>query len=140
MLRILLGGLFLISGLSKLGQTLQTLAAIYSYQIVLPDALAWSIAQMLPPLEILLGAMVIAGLWQRVTVPFMALLLGLFTALTAQAWWRGLAIDCGCFDWEAVHPTLAVLSTAGGSTLRNLVLLALVGLLARWRHQLQSAA
>jgi hypothetical protein len=50
--------------------------------------------------------------------------------LTGQAWWRELDIDCGCFDFASIHPALAVLGTPGGATVRNLVLLALVGVLA----------
>ena len=53
-----------------------------------------------------------------------------FTALTAQAWWRELPIDCGCLDLSAWHPSLAALTTPGGATLRNLFLLGLTTLLA----------
>lgn len=138
-LRLLLGGIFLMAGWSKLGMTMQTLAAIYSYQIVLPDGLAQAVAVALPWVEILLGALIVIGLWPRVTPIAAALVLGAFTVLTAQAWWRGLAMDCGCLDWEAIHPTLAVLSTAGGATLRNLVLLGLAGLLTWLQRQPQRA-
>jgi uncharacterized membrane protein YphA (DoxX/SURF4 family) len=123
--RLLLGGLFLAAGLSKIGSPLQTLAAIYSYQIVIPDWVANTIAHTLPWLEILLGIGLVAGLWLPVTTCCAAAVLTVFTALTAQAWWRGLDIDCGCVDLSAVHPALAALSTPGGATLRNLVLLAL---------------
>jgi hypothetical protein len=63
------------------------------------------------------------------TLAATAVVLLFFTALTAQAWWRGLEIDCGCLDFSALHPALAVLGTPGGATLRNMVLLALTGLL-----------
>ncbi len=138
-LQLALGGLFILAGLSKLGQTLQTLAVIYSYQIVLPDALAQMVAHILPPGEILLGVMVIIGWRPRVTLTLMALLLSAFTVLTAQAWWRGLSMDCGCFDWNTLHPSLAILSTPGGATLRNVMLLALVGTLAWLQCQLHSS-
>jgi len=128
-IRILLGGLFLAAGLSKVGQPLQTLATVYSYQIVLPDWLAETVAHTLPWMEILLGIGLLAGLWLPVTVVWSAAVLLVFTVLTAQAWWRELPIDCGCIDLSALHPALAVLSTPGGATLRNLVLLALCGVL-----------
>ncbi len=128
-IRLLLGGLFLAAGLSKVGAPLQTLAAIYSYQIVIPDWVANTIAHTLPWMEILLGIGLIAGLWLPVTVGWTAAVLAVFTVLTTQAWWRELPIDCGCIDLSALHPALAALSTPGGATLRNLVLLALCGVL-----------
>ncbi|MBU3664729.1 MAG: DoxX family membrane protein [Chthoniobacterales bacterium] len=134
-IRILLGGLFLAAGLSKVGAPLQTLATVYSYQIVLPDWLANTIAHTLPWMEILLGLGLIAGLWLPVTVGWTAATLAVFTALTAQAWWRELPIDCGCIDLSAIHPALAALTTPGGATMRNLVLLVLCGVLLRWSRE-----
>ena len=128
-IRILLGGLFLAAGLSKVGAPLQTLATVYSYQIVLPDWVANTVAHTLPWMEILLGLGLLAGLWLPVTVGWTAAVLLVFTVLTAQAWWRELPIDCGCIDLSALHPALAALSTPGGATLRNLVLLVLCGVL-----------
>ena len=130
LMRLLLGGLFLAAGLSKLGAPLQTLASIYAYQIVVPDWLASTIATTLPWMEILVGLAVLAGLWLPVALGWTASMLVSFTVLTAQAWWRGLPIDCGCVDLSELHPALAVLNTPGGAALRNLVLLALTGALA----------
>jgi len=123
-LRLVLGGLFLAAGLSKVGAPLQTLANIYAYQIVIPDWVANTVAHALPWMEILLGLAMIAGLWLPVTTGWIAIMLLGFTALTAQAWWRELPIDCGCVDLSTLHPALAALSTPGGAALRNIVLLA----------------
>ncbi len=129
-LRLLLGGIFLWAGLSKVGEPMQTLATIYSYQIVVPDGLALAIAHTLPWLEILIGVALLLGLIMPFTLAATAAVLLAFTALTAQAWWRELPIDCGCLDLSALHPALAVLTTPGGATLRNLVLLVMTGVLA----------
>ncbi len=129
-LRLLLGGIFLWAGLSKVGEPMQTLATIYSYQIVVPDGLASAIAHTLPWLEILIGAALLLGLVMPFTLAATAAVLLAFTALTAQAWWRELPIDCGCLDLSALHPAFAVLTTPGGATLRNLVLLGMTGVLA----------
>lgn len=128
-LRVVLGWIFLAAGWSKIGQTMPTLASIYSYQIVIPDVLAEFFAMVLPWVELLLAVLLLAGLFFPWTLLATAAVLAGFTALTAQAWWRELDIDCGCFDFGAIHPALAVLSTPGGATVRNLVLLSLVGLL-----------
>ncbi|MGA0849213.1 MAG: MauE/DoxX family redox-associated membrane protein [Chthoniobacterales bacterium] len=129
-LRLLLGGIFLWAGLSKVGEPMQTLATIYSYQIVVPDGLALAIAHALPWLEILIGVALLLGLIMPFTLAATAAVLLAFTALTAQAWWRELPIDCGCLDLSALHPAFAVLTTPGGATLRNLVLLGITGVLA----------
>ncbi len=129
-LRLLLGGIFLWAGLSKVGEPMQTLATIYSYQIVVPDGLALAIAHALPWLEILIGVALLLGLIMPFTLAATAAVLLAFTALTAQAWWRELPIDCGCLDLSALHPAFAVLTTPGGATLRNLVLLVMTGVLA----------
>jgi uncharacterized membrane protein YphA (DoxX/SURF4 family) len=129
-LRLLLGGIFLWAGLSKVAEPMQTLATIYSYQIVVPDGLASAIAHTLPWLEILIGAALLLGLVMPFTLAATAAVLLAFTALTAQAWWRELPIDCGCLDLSALHPAFAVLTTPGGATLRNLVLLGMTGVLA----------
>jgi len=129
-LRLLIGGLFLWAGLSKLGSPLQTLATVYSYQIVLPDLLASLAAAALPWMEILLGTALLAGIWLPVGTGWTATLLIFFSVMTAQAWWRELPIDCGCVDLSVLHPALAALTTPGGATLRNLVLLVLTALLA----------
>jgi len=129
-LRFLIGGLFLWAGLSKLGSPLQTLATIYSYQIVLPDLPASLIAAALPWMEILLGTALLSGIWLPVATGWTAVVLLFFTVMTAQAWWRELPIDCGCVDLSALHPALVALTTPGGATLRNVVLLGLTALLA----------
>jgi uncharacterized membrane protein YphA (DoxX/SURF4 family) len=123
-LRLILGGIFLSAGLSKVGAPLKTLANIYAYQVVIPDWAANTAAHALPWMEILLGLAMIAGVWLPVTTGWIATMLLAFTALTVQAWWRELPIDCGCVDLTALHPALAALSTPGGAALRNIVLLA----------------
>jgi len=129
LLRVILGSVFLAAGIPKVGAPLETLAAIYSYQIVLPDWFASAIAHLLPWVEIGIGLALLAGACMPVTLALTAFVLLVFTALTAQAWWRGLDIDCGCLDLTALHPALAALTTPGGAALRNIVLLGLTGLL-----------
>jgi len=120
---IFLGLLLALAGFSKIDSPLALLAGIYSYQVPVPDWLAESLSVALPWIEILLGAALVFGLLQRVTIPAALLLLVAYTLLTAQAWWRGLPIECGCLDFSGFHPALAFLETPAGSTLRNLGLL-----------------
>jgi uncharacterized membrane protein YphA (DoxX/SURF4 family) len=137
-IRIVLGGVFLAAGLSKIGDPLRMLASVYSYQIDLPDWLAGAVAHGLPWVEVLLGIWLLAGWRARVAAIFAAALMGGFFLLTAQAWWRELPIECGCLDLGAVHPALAVLATPGGAALRNLVLLGLCAALWKFSGPAQS--
>jgi uncharacterized membrane protein YphA (DoxX/SURF4 family) len=120
---IFLGLLLISAGMSKIDSPLATLASIYSYQIPLPDWLANASAHCLPWVEILLGFLLIIGVWPFAVSSAAILLLAVFTFLTSQAWWRGLPIECGCMDFSGIHPALAFLETPAGSTLRNLFLL-----------------
>ena len=120
------GALFVWAGWSKLGSPLLTLASIYSYQIVLPDWLATAIATTLPWMEILIGLALLAGFWLPAALGWAAALLVAFTALTAQAWWRDLPIDCGCVPLGSLHPVLEILTTPGGAVIRNTMLLAMI--------------
>lgn len=120
---IFLGLLLISAGMSKIDSPLATLASIYSYQIPLPDWLANASAHCLPWVEILLGFLIIIGVWPFAVSSAAILLLAVFTFLTSQAWWRGLPIECGCMDFSGIHPALAFLETPAGSTLRNLFLL-----------------
>lgn len=122
--RLVLGAVFLWAGLSKLADPLQTLAGIYAFQIGLPDNAAVLVAVALPWFEILLGLCFLGRIWWPETLAQAAWLLSLFLLVTAQAWWRGLPIDCGCMNLEALGIQIDFLSTPAFALARNLVLLA----------------
>lgn len=122
---------FLGAALSKLPMPQKTLANLYAYQLPVPDPLAMAVAATLPWMELLLALGLLLGFWKKEILLWSTALLVGFTVLTASTWWRGLPIDCGCMDWSRLHPVLAILSTPGGATLRNLVLLGLVAI--AWR-------
>jgi uncharacterized membrane protein YphA (DoxX/SURF4 family) len=74
----------------------QAAYAVRGYDI-LPDNLVEPIGYALPYLELGLAVLLIVGLGTRLVASLSALLLLVFIAGIAQAWARGLAIDCGCF-------------------------------------------
>ena len=128
--RVFLGLIFLSAGWSKIDSPLALLADIYAYQIPVPDRLAEILSISLPWIEIMLGAALVFGIFPRLTTNGAIGLLGIYTLLTAQAWWRGLPIECGCMDFSGVHPALTILSTPAGAALRNLFLLVVTSALA----------
>lgn len=100
LIRWLLAALLALAALSKLGDPQAFLAALAGYQLPLPSFLLLWVAMTLPWLELMLAGLLAINVW-RLTAPLLTLLLfGSFTLLTAQAWWRGLAIDCGCFNLQ----------------------------------------
>jgi len=59
--------------------------------------LSFIAALVLPWLEILAGAFLIAGVWKRGAALVVSGLLVFFVVLTAVTMLRGLDVDCGCF-------------------------------------------
>jgi uncharacterized membrane protein YphA (DoxX/SURF4 family) len=108
-LRLILAAVFLYAAWSKLRQPWLVFAmSIDSYQI-LPPWMVFAVARTLPWLELVLGLLLLAGLYLRYAAPVCALLLLIFYAAMLRAYLSGLGIDCGCFGvGEAVSPvTLA---------------------------------
>ena len=62
-------------------------------------------ARTLPWVELLVGLLLLAGRWKRVSTVATSALLALFFAMMVRAYVRGEAIDCGCFGpGEAISP------------------------------------
>ena len=94
--RVVLGGLFVYAGAVKVLEPLDFAQNILNYQLV-GQSLAFITALILPWLEILAGAFLVAGVWKRGAALVVSGLLVLFIALTAVTMIRGLDVDCGCF-------------------------------------------
>ncbi len=94
--RMVLGGVAFAAGAVKLGDLEESVWAVRAYDLM-PTALAEVVGTALPFVEVLLGVLLVAGLFTRWAAgAFGVLLLG-FAVGIASAWARGLAIDCGCF-------------------------------------------
>jgi uncharacterized membrane protein YphA (DoxX/SURF4 family) len=96
-LRLLLGLVFLYAAYTKLRQPWMLFAmSIDAYQI-LPVWAAMFLGHWLPWLELLIGVFLIAGILLRYTAGTATALLVVFFALMMRAYFKGMAIDCGCF-------------------------------------------
>jgi len=97
--RLILGGSLLVAGLLKIGDLPQSVKAVEAYGLnFLPDGLITVIGYAMPAVEILLGAVIIAGLFTRWTALLGGLLMLAFIVLLAQGWIRQIPLkDCGCF-------------------------------------------
>lgn len=94
--RLVLGTVFLVAGALKVTTPEALATATQAYQ-VLPHDLAAYVGYALPIIEIILGLLLTVGLFTRAAAIITSLLLAAFIIGIAQAWARGLTIDCGCF-------------------------------------------
>ena len=105
LVRLGLGGVLLYAGYLKAFTPDKSMMAVRAYEL-LPIWLANAFGIILPWLEIGAGLLLIVGVAVRYAAIFGAVLMVAFIIAIAQAWARGLSIDCGCFgDGGAVDPS-----------------------------------
>jgi uncharacterized membrane protein YphA (DoxX/SURF4 family) len=117
-IRWLLSGIFIYSGLMKLIDP-QRFAVVISGFGLLPDALIFPAALLLPILEVVAGVGLVFSL--RGSLAAIAGMLVLFMAVLIYGIHLGLDIDCGCFGPEDPEQAYKGLKTA---LARDLVLMA----------------
>ncbi|HOF62786.1 MAG TPA: DoxX family membrane protein [Dermatophilaceae bacterium] len=94
--RIILGVVVLVAGALKVTNLAQSAFAVRAYQL-LPYDLAGYVGYALPGIEVIVGLLLLLGLFTRVAAALAALLMLAFIIGIAWAWSQGLSIDCGCF-------------------------------------------
>ena len=94
--RLILGGVLLVAGALKVGNLQKSAMAVRAYEL-LPTAIANFLGYVLPWLEIGLGLLLILGVAVSISGLFGAIIMFAFIIAIAQAWARGLSIDCGCY-------------------------------------------
>jgi len=113
--RIVLGGLFIYAGVVKVVDPLGFAQDIRNYRLV-GQSISFIAAVILPWLEILAGAFLVAGIWKRGAALVITGLLVFFIVLTLVTMARGLDVDCGCFGslsrksgWGVIFEDLGML-------------------------------
>jgi uncharacterized membrane protein YphA (DoxX/SURF4 family) len=94
--RLVLGGVFLYAGLSKMSDPDAMTRAVRAYRI-LPEGLVHLFSYGLPFVEVAAAAMLLLGIATRVAAVVTGALLGMFIVAIISVWARGIQIDCGCF-------------------------------------------
>ena len=115
-LRVVIGSIFIISGLGKLLSSYQNfLYVVQAYQL-LPSWGEVLVAQIFPMVELITGLFVLLGLWTSWSLRGASVLFGAFVVVVGQALIRGLPIEsCGCFG-EWIHlklQTIIIIDSAG---------------------------
>jgi len=95
-IRIAAAAVWIGAGAAKIPQ-METFRDLVGRYGILPPALAAPFAYVLPFFEIGLGLYLAAGLFVRGSALVGSVLLVIFLAAQAQAWARGITLDCGCF-------------------------------------------
>lgn len=104
--RLVTGVVWIWAGAVKLGDSYQSVQAVRAYDL-LPASLIEPVGYLLPVLEVVVGAALVAGLLTRGAAVVSSLLFGAFVIGIASAWARGLQIDCGCFGGGGYDPDAA---------------------------------
>lgn len=95
--RIILGLIFFYSGLVKIADAQLFVTAVENYRL-LPDFLTPFFAVVLPWVELVAGFALISGFKALPAVTLINLLIIVFIAALSISYFRGLNIDCGCFN------------------------------------------
>jgi len=94
--RLVLGGVLIAAGALKAGNPAHAAMAVRAYQ-VLPVTLANILGYALPWVEMGAGLALVIGVAVKAAAIIGGGLMVVFIVAIAQAWARGLSIDCGCF-------------------------------------------
>ena len=95
--------MWLWAGLLKLPHPDSSVTAVRAYQL-LPLSTVETVGRLLPLVEVVVGALLVLGVFTRVAGGVSALLQLAFIIAIASVWARGIAINCGCFGDGGVDP------------------------------------
>jgi uncharacterized membrane protein YphA (DoxX/SURF4 family) len=94
--RLLLAGVWLVAGGTKVSDLQGSVRAVHAYDL-LPYGASQVVGAVLPFVEITVGLLLLTGFATRIAALVSSTLLVVFIGGIASAWARGLRIDCGCF-------------------------------------------
>jgi uncharacterized membrane protein YphA (DoxX/SURF4 family) len=96
-MRLVLGCMFLYSGLPKIRQPYDFLSSVYNYELVGPK-LGLLVVMVLPWAELLVGICLVGGIFVSGALLVSIAMGAIFSFAVASALHRGLNISCGCFS------------------------------------------
>jgi uncharacterized membrane protein YphA (DoxX/SURF4 family) len=105
LLRVLIGGLFIVSGLEKLLNPYQNfLYAIQGYELLSSPFDVW-MAKIFPWIEFFIGLFVFLGFWLKGSLTAVLFFFLMFITAVGQALLRKLPVtECGCFGGLITFP------------------------------------
>jgi uncharacterized membrane protein YphA (DoxX/SURF4 family) len=100
-LYLILGGVFIYAGWTKIGAPLRFADSIATFHLI-PERLIIPFALALPVFEIIAGLMVVTGIWRSVGCMSLILLCVIFLVAIGAALARGIPVSCGCFGGDEI--------------------------------------
>lgn len=95
--RMVLGGLFVLAGYLKLQDPTFFAFSINGFHMGLDAGVVNILAHVVPWTEVIAGVLLVVGLWARGAALVIVLMLVAFIAGIASVMLRGLDVHCGCF-------------------------------------------
>jgi uncharacterized membrane protein YphA (DoxX/SURF4 family) len=99
--RVALGGVLLWAGISKVGALDTSVQLVREYKILPTYDLVKLVGNVLPIGELILGALILAGVFTRITAALGGVLMVAYIAAIVSLPPRGIWMDCGCGGEEA---------------------------------------
>lgn len=128
LLRFGFGGILVYAALNKIPHPYEFASIIENYRVFGEGLSRW-IAVWIPYLELIVGLLLIIGIWLDAASLINAGLMFIFLVLVTQAYIRHLDIDCGCFSVEKSEPIESI------KILENIGYLCGSLLLLNWIHR-----
>ncbi len=94
--RQILGWTLIVAGALKLPWPEASVLAVRAYQL-LPFELTRPVGYALPVIEVVIGLLLVAGLFTRLAAWLGVAVMAAFIVGISWVWAHGLSIDCGCF-------------------------------------------
>ena len=101
-IRIVVGGIFIFTGLGKITNVPLFVREISNYDM-LPYQVINVFAIILPWVELFAGVLFVFGIRIKANIILISSMLLMFNFAVAVAWIRGLDISCGCFSTMATQ-------------------------------------
>jgi hypothetical protein len=102
--QIALGAVFVAAAIPKIADPPAFAHMIYNYRLT-PGGLVNALALVMPWIELVVGILLIAGVWKREAALVAAAVLLVFLGAIGWNLARGHAVDCGCFDVRSAGKT-----------------------------------
>jgi len=102
--QIALGAVFVAAAIPKIADPPAFAHMIYNYRLM-PGGLVNALALVMPWIELVVGILLVAGVWRREAALVAAALLLVFLGAIGWNLARGHAVDCGCFDVRSAGKT-----------------------------------
>jgi uncharacterized membrane protein YphA (DoxX/SURF4 family) len=114
--RLLAAAVWLLAAAGKLLDPVKFMGSIDAYALLPPWAVIGA-ALTMPGIELALGLALLSNVKVRSAALLANLLMLAFIAAIGSAMWRGLELDCGCFDLLPIGPSQVGWGTIGRDVL-----------------------